>query len=255
MAAAVTQGTRRSACALGQFLILLFLAGCEEESKSAYQDWEAVTNRPHIRVKEAKLPPTVDGRIDELYAKNAAPMTFVFLDGSPGKPKEPTTAYLVSHGDSLYLAVRAEKETLEHLVAKHTKRDGDVWQDEALELFIDPSNSLHDRYFHVAINAKGTMRDARERDDLTWNGDWEIATGREENRAWILEARIPYASIGMAQGKLNKVWSFNLTRSTRNPQKKGSDEDTAWSPTGTDSSHTPEMFGRLWLDAGNLENR
>ena len=182
-------------------------------------------------------------------------MRAAFLDGSPGKPKESTTAWLLSHGDSLYLAVRAEKESLKHLVAKHTERDSDVWQDEALELFIDPWSSRHDRYFHVAINAKGTLRDARERDDLTWNAAWEVATGRDGERAWILEARIPYASLGLAQGQLNKIWSFNLTRSTRNPKKPGTNEDSAWSPTGTDSSHVPEMYGKLWLDVGNVENR
>ena len=68
------------------------------------------------------------------------------------------------------------------------------------------------------------------------------------DRSWTAEVAIPFETLGVRPGKPGRAWSFNLTRSARDPDDASFLEDTAWSPTGERSSHVPNMFGYIWLD-------
>ncbi|MCY3023508.1 MAG: PQQ-binding-like beta-propeller repeat protein [Planctomycetota bacterium] len=203
---------------------------------------------PIVRVRTVDTPPKVDGEIDDLYRDNAVPLNFSFLDGGKGKPKEATTCYILSDAENLYLAFRCEKADPDKVICTKTRRDDDVWQDECVEFFIDPQNTREKKYFHIIVNPAGITQEARV-SDTSWNPELTVKCGKEKGKAWIAEVKIPFKELELKGGKPSHVWSLNLNRSARNPTDAQAVEDTAWSRTYSNSSHVPEMFGYMWLDA------
>ncbi|MFC1582545.1 PQQ-binding-like beta-propeller repeat protein, partial [Planctomycetota bacterium] len=206
-----------------------------------------IMKNPAARIAAAAADVTIDGKIDDAYTKNGAALKFEYLDGSDGAPTEPTTAYILSDKNSLYLAFECTKKSMDNLVCKKTKRDDNVWMDEAVEIFIDPSNKRGNDYFHIIVNPAGVLQDSRKKDDASWNPDIKAACTKTD-KAWIAELRIPFKDLGI-EGAVPKVWSINLNRSARDSRYPQAVEDTAWSPTDTPSSHVPGMFGYVWLNA------
>ncbi len=204
--------------------------------------------RPVSRVPALEQPPEIDGRIDALYTELASPLRYSFLDGAKRSPRELTTCYAVSDRENLYLAFRCEKPNPEKAVSRKTKRDDNIWQDECVEIFIDTQDSRKGPYFQIVINPAGVVQDSYNKDN-TWNGALDVRCGREEGKAWIAEIRIPFSELSAKSGKLGQAWAVNFNRSARNPDNPQIYEDTAWSPTFSASSHVPEMYGYLWLDA------
>jgi len=208
----------------------------------------ATSPRPIARVKAVDGALKIDGRIDELYTRSATPLRFSFLDARKAKPKEATTAYVLCDKENLYLAVRCEKPDPDRVVCKKTKRDDGVWQDECVEIFLDPKNTRKAPYFHIVVNPAGVTEESYG-GKKSWNPEMEVKCGKESGKAWIAEVRIPLRQLNLKPGSIGHVWSINLNRSARDPNDPQSCEDTAWSPTGGSSSHVPEMFGHMWLDA------
>ncbi len=232
----------------------------QEKETELFNQWKTTIKHPAVRVREVKTPPVIDGKMDEAYLKLATPITTVLLNGSKNKPAFSTTAYVLSDKEYLYVYTRCMTPFPDGVLAKIQKRDQNIFHDETVEMFLDPTNFREDMYFHILVNAIGTTGDIRNRNDPSWNPALKVKTGRDPKKAWLMEIRIPFADLGVKQGKVNKIWSFNLNRTAR-PEPKpplGIDdveiEDTAWSPTYSSSSHRPQMFGYLWLDAGNIVN-
>lgn len=204
--------------------------------------------QPGVRVASTRRAPKIDGRIDDLYTKNATGLSFSHLDGTSGKPKESTTAYLLCDEENLYMAFRCEKADPDSVVCKKTKRDDNIWQDEAVEIFLDPENTREKKYFHIIVNPAGVTQDARL-SDASWNPALTVKCGKEKGKAWTAEIQIPFNELALKGEKVGNIWSINLNRSARDPKDPERCEDTAWSPTNSDSSHVPAMFGYMWLDA------
>lgn len=203
---------------------------------------------PFARIRCVAKPPVVDGVLDPMYGESATPLTFAFLDGAPGRPREATTAWAVTDRENLYVAFRCEKKDPDKLVCRKTKRDDEVWQDECVELFLDTRDSREKNYLHLIVNPAGITQESRG-GDMAWNPEVQTACGKEAGKAWIAEVRIPFKDLDVKTGGGGQVWSLNLNRSARRVEAPGDCEDTAWAPTYTDSSHMPDRFGRFWIDA------
>lgn len=238
---------------------LLLLSSCDDSSSGEggdiYKRFTKAINRPHARVKTVTKAPEIDGKIDEVYTSNAKAMKFVFIDGTEGSPKEPTTAYVINDKENLYVAVRCAKPDPEKLVAKQKDRDGGLWRDECIDITIDPKNTREEKYFHITVNPLAITYDARDRDDISWNPEIEVKCGKQPGKAWIAEVKIPFKELGLEAGAINKIWSFNIARTARDPARRGWTEESAWSPTGVESTHVPKMFGYLWMEIGSKVNR
>ncbi|MCK6472107.1 MAG: hypothetical protein L6R28_10205 [Planctomycetes bacterium] len=235
------------------------VAGAEDED-AQFEAWKKTVKHPVLRVRSVDKPPKIDGKLDELYEQKATPVSLVLISGKKTPPVFNTTAWLLCDKQYLYVFTRCQTPFPDAVLAKITERDNNIFHDETIELFLDPTNSREDCYFHIMVNAIGTTGDIRNNSDPSWNPRLTVKTARDAKTAWLMEMRIPYVDLDIRAGKLNKVWSCNINRTAR-PEPKpplGIDdveiEDTAWSPTFTDSSHCPQMFGYLWLDAGEVVN-
>lgn len=242
------------------FLLLAATCNAADEETRRFDAWRQTVKHPVLRVPCVQNPPKIDGKLDPIYTRLAKPITLRKITGVKIKPTYPTTAWILSDKRFLYIFARCLTPFPDAVLAKIQKRDKNIFHDETVEIFVDPTSFREDMYYHILVNAIGTTGDIRNRDDPGWNPDLKVKTAREPKKAWLMEIRIPFADLDVRPGKMNKVWSFNLNRTAR-PEPKPplgindvEIEDTAWSPTYTDTSHRPQMFGYLWLDAGTVYN-
>lgn len=217
--------------------------------------FEAFKSKAMVPVARVPLvaAPKIDGTMDAAYGK-ATPLKFSFLAGGDTKPTAPTTVWAVTSKTHLCLFVKCESEDMDALLAEVRERDGSVWQDDCIELFIDPTNQRQiDGYMHIAINALGTTAESKGPKgdaDFSWNPTI-VAKPKIGKKDWTLEVAIPLKDLTPDVKKINRVWAMNFNRMA---YLLSGNEDTAWSPTGGTDSHVPSKFGALWMDVGNVDN-
>ncbi|MCD6365537.1 MAG: hypothetical protein J7M14_06640 [Planctomycetes bacterium] len=192
----------------------------------------------------------VDGSMDDVY-KQATPLTFVFLDGSTDKSETTTLTYVVSTKTALNIFIECQTSDVTAIQAFTEDRDGGIWSDDYVELFLNPTNDRGGTYFQFGVNSIGTVADIKHADgaeDSEWDADIAVKT-KVGQKAWTAEISIPFSELGVSEGKVNKVWIANFGRMD---QLTG--EDVAWCATDSTSSFIPGKFGYLWLEAGDVDN-
>ena len=91
---------------------------------------------------------------------------------------------------------KLEPEDVTDLVATHRTHDSQVWQDDGVEIYID--TDLDQRsYWGILANCIGTILDSKQSvvesrmsSDISWNGDFQLAT-RIEPTYWSIEVALP----------------------------------------------------------------
>ncbi|OGV50719.1 MAG: hypothetical protein A2017_13150 [Lentisphaerae bacterium GWF2_44_16] len=139
------------------------------------------------------------------------------------KSIEATEAWLTYDPNKLYLKVLCREPCLERLVTQRNNRDSNVFQDDSIEIFImpDQENASGDfTYYHIVINAIGTVYDAKHvhhrfnylhEQYKDWNPELDITTSKEKN-TWILNLAIPFSALGMASPQPGRRIFMNLCR-------------------------------------------
>jgi len=212
-----------------------------------FADFRGAKDAPTYRAPAVETAPTIDGQMDPAY-RSAGTVRLVFINGDDRQPKAPTTAYAVCTQTALYVLFRCRVADPKALAWTRRTHDSDVWQDNSVEVFLEPTGTGSGKYYQVVVNPGGTSADLLSRDPKAWNPKLKIATAVGP-REWTAEIEIPFDQLGIESGRVNKVWRMNLTRFTTAPA-----EDTSWCVLGDYSSHVPRRFGYLWVDAGTRLN-
>lgn len=199
---------------------------------------------PEVKVPVVKQAPKIDGTLDDPAWKQAATFdTFKLANGDASKAK--TKLYVMQDDKNLYVAVECfdSEKALQDLVAKVKDHDGELWTDDDVELFIDPSNK-RDQYYQIIVNSKNVTFDAtqsgeggKDMDD-TWNPKYQSATkvGKE---SWVAEFALPFAIFDKTKN-FDGTWAFNVFRN------QVSGEGSYMSPVGEGGgAHQPAKFGKL----------
>ncbi|MDP6502674.1 MAG: carbohydrate-binding family 9-like protein, partial [Planctomycetota bacterium] len=123
------------------------------------------------------------------------------------------------------------------------KRDGGVWEDDSVEIFLQPPDDV---VFHVIVNSSGVIYDARSDDKASrWNPDIKVAASitRRKGRSgyWSAELAIPWKPIG-GRPKPGSLWRVNFTRTDTD---RG--ELSTWSRIENGGFLQPGLFGRLFF--------
>ena len=182
----------------------------------------------------------LDGILDDVCWQKAEKLTLTKLDG--GAPAEATEGYVLYDDQGLYIGVKCHEAAADKHACKELRRDGDIWKDPSLELFIDPGRS-RSYYYQLAFNREGAQYDAYT-GDPSWNGNWKAATHTGSDY-WTAEVFLPYGDFGLSRAT-GATWGLNIYRN--NPAKN---EYACWSPTFAEF-HTPERFGQVTVDQGML---
>jgi len=167
--------------------------------------------------------------------------------------------------DGLYLRWDADDRAPWHTM---TNRDDKIWNEEVVEIFLDPAWAGKD-YWELEISPANVVCDVRMvaaypnvTSDLTWNHAGLVTQVRHEKAAdgtplrWVATAFAPWqgfrslpvperVALPPAPGE---AWGFNVFRIERpnGPDRPNEGAvNRAWSPTGVASFHAPAAFRKF----------
>ncbi|GEM_PF-1905621 len=190
--------------------------------------------------------PSINGKLDDLLWKKL-PVACGFTDISPKHQFVPYQTYFSAAYDkkNLYFGIFCEESLLEHIKATAKDRDGNVFSDDSVEVYID-ADRTGERYVQLALNPLGTQYDGLKVDS-SWNGDWTSAVKIGKN-GWAMEIAMPFSTLGMVFPKPGETYRINITRN-RNTEKM--DPYSSWSVL-TSGFHSPKDFGALVFAAPDI---
>ena len=202
---------------------------------------------PELKVPRLSKAPAIDGVLDDDAWKEAAQSdAFKLQEGE--KPQCKTRVLIGQDDTNIYVAVECfdKPEALKALRSEVSDHDGDgIWDDDDVELFIDPTGARKWDYYQLLVNPKGTTWDVfisggAENLDKDWEPKYSVKTKVGAN-SWVAEFALPIAMFNRTE-KSAETWTFNVAR---NRIAGGDSENVYWSPVYANSSHTPSKFGTL----------
>jgi len=183
---------------------------------------------PELTVPLLAKAPAMDGTVNEAQWAGAAVIPqFVTMDGSPNLTQR-TVCRVARTAQSLVVAFQCYDSDVANVSRKVKERDGAVWTDDSVEVFLAPAGEGKE-YLHFIVNAAGTQYDERG-GDAAWDRYWVARTGIAPGM-WTAEIEIPFASLDItADSPSAAVWTANFNREYqgRGPLQQ---ELSGWSPT------------------------
>lgn len=213
--------------------------------------WPKRTTRPQAFLRPTTTPPRIDGRLSPGEWDGAARLTnfLVFAGEEPARNR--TQVHVACDRRNLYVGFHCQQPEGEPKV-QTTRRDGPVWEDDAVEFFFQP-DVTKSGYAQFVGNSAGVIADGRGR-DLRWNGDWRYRTSVGKGW-WEGELSVPLQTLGIAlpdplPADFRLTLGFNACRDQQTPTRQLS----CWSPVNT-SFHDETTFGRLIVSAAGPVTR
>jgi len=232
------------------------------DNARAFEQFACQAKLPAYRAPLAAAPRT-DGKRAACYAKAAA-AGLVHIDGYPDAPLRKSDFRVVCSPEALHFHVRCRYVEKSELDASHRTYGSGVYADNSVEIFLDPTGAGGGRYFQICVNTRNarcdmlvgsppghTWRPGAGGETVAWRPRGVRSAVRVEKGHWDLELAVPFADLGLAAGKVNKLWRMNVVRNAHLP---GLYENTSWCDLGDNDAHRPERFGYLWVDAGDVVN-
>ena len=154
-----------------------------------------------IEHKIGVLKANQDGRINPFEYAITTNGTFNIKSGE--LTKENTWAVSWDK-ENIYFACNTAKPQQD---AKITKRDGNLWEDESIELHLE----YNDIKWQFIFNAKGKFYDAKN-DNAKWNVEKVIQRHNFINERWIFEGAISFKDLGINPQEGDRLY-FTIGRS------------------------------------------
>jgi prepilin-type processing-associated H-X9-DG protein len=210
-----------------------------------------VINPPELSLPQAGTAPRLDGLLDDELWSTAARSDLV---NNLGGEADYRSELLLSWGQgNLYLALRNYEPNLPGMRALARGRDQRVrpvvYEDEAVEIFINP-DPLSDRvYYQFVINTVNALWDSRNVvgepfAPQAWDSKMQSATSIQADH-WVLELQIPLADLGLENFSGGRI-KANIFRNRVNDDREGM-VYSGWSPTLANRHHLLDRFGTLVL--------
>ena len=229
-------------CVVGVALGLGIL-GCEAKPAPEVEVKPALPAKPGAPetavVKRCAAAPTIDGDLSDACWK-AARIGGVWIDPDTGKRAEPHPGVFICYDDkNLYVAFHNPEPEMKNIIADVTERDGNVWEDDSVELFLDPTAGK-ELYHQFIVNTNGVLYDGEGKDR-----DWDskaVVKVKKTGDGWSAEFSIPLSDLGVVGSPKGQTWTANFCRN-----RLGEPEPHRWSDTG-DDEHNYEAFGKLKME-------
>lgn len=196
------------------------------------------TAQPMVSAPLVSGPLRIDGIPTDPAWSSAQELAPFCLLGNKGVAPLQPRVMVCRDGQKLYVGGWVPKP--EGLLPKATvfDRDGNVWQDDAVEVFVAPSGPTGP-YYQFIVNAAGVVWDSAGKDG-SWDARWDArARSAAPGNFWTFELAIPFSALGRVP-RPGEEWGFNVAWDC---QKPGPFHAT-WAPVQT-TFHEPEHFGVL----------
>jgi len=208
-----------------------------------------VRSLPLPVVKAARLGADFkpDGKLtNPAWAKaQVARLEYTLVSGA-ARPAIATEARLLWSDEFLYIGYRAPFTKLtQFLPADVTKERIGLWDRDVVEAFIGSDPAKIGTYTEYEVAPTGERLDLiidPPKKDFAWDSKFEAVVHVDETaKIWTSEWRIPLKALGGIKPAGGVRWRLNLYR-----HDIASKSFLAWSPTATNTAHTPAKFG--WLE-------
>lgn len=130
-----------------------------------------------------------------------------------------------------------------------TGHDAPLFEEEVVEVFLDPSGDL-ESYFEIEVNPLNAVCDlvlrrtrSGYRKDFGWHCEGLRTAVCKSESAWTVEMAVPFRNLVPSPPAAGSVWRANFFRIDRPENSEW--ELSAWSPTGLPLFHVQEKFGHL----------
>jgi hypothetical protein len=212
--------------------------------------WKQVRLEEPLAVGRATTPITVDGVLNDWTGASAVQ----FSGRSNG-----ATTYLAWDATNLYVAFEV---TDTQLSALQTTRDsGNLWQDDAVEVYIDTRNDRatamqpDDYQFLVNLNnGQVDLRGTGTGKDVSWNGTWASAvrlqgtlnSHGDSDTGYTVEIAIPWTQIGVTP-VTGMVLGIDLVVDDSDPASATPYQTFDWARIAPNPYAQPSLWKRLRL--------
>jgi hypothetical protein len=217
---------------------------------------------PELIANFTKTAPIIDGHLDDAAWSSAIPV--ILKENRSGTrvedPKLTTRVFVCHDEDTLYIAFDCNDPDI---WTTFTHRDDHLWEEEAVEVFID-IDSIPENYLEIEVSPANVLFDSYIIDpkkiDVTETSRLDlvgIKTAVQVNgslnkrddldESWQVEIALPYSDmINTLTPEINSDTKIKINF-YRLDKSKGKDRGAySWSPTGN-SFHKPAVFGNLIL--------
>ena len=187
---------------------------------------------------------TIDGELDDPGWPTALRHPFRTVM-TADRAKSPSFARVAWSPTALYLSFEMTEHSTWELRRDTEERDGRIWADDCMEVFLSPGTEK-DAYFQIVVNAAAAIYDQRTQllPERKGGAEYDIegleaAVSVGDNK-WYLEMRIPFADMGVDPPSPGDRWFGNFVRNRVTVPK----EVTSFSPT-LGNNHDPRYWAPL----------
>ncbi|MFT3921082.1 MAG: carbohydrate-binding family 9-like protein [Myxococcales bacterium] len=214
----------------------------------------------------ASAPVKLDGKLDESIWSEAKP-TALFVNTMTGDAADfPVTAKAAWDAQNLYVAFDVADD---YLKSTFTKDDDHLWEQDTVELMIDPDGD-EKNYFELQVSPAGKVFDTRydSRRVPQPFGHMDFNSGLkngvavrgtlnddEADQGYTVEAAIPWTAFTLGDPKheppkAGETWRMNLY--VMDAREKGM-RAAGWSAPLVGDFHVPSRFGKLVFEGKTAE--
>jgi hypothetical protein len=212
----------------------------------------AADTLPEVKAAYVEKGPVIDGRLEDAVWSGASEESgfhvYPPVRAKDAPAVQPTGFRVVYDNDALYIGVRCGEPDPGKIKVESLSRDGGVYHDDSVEIFIDPAG-LRSEYYHLMVNAKGIQGDLYcaekgQIKDSSYDAPIEAKTSLGSDH-WSVEIRVPFSAFSRIDySEIKREWTFNVCRTRK---AGGTGELYTWAPVQY-SFHDPDRFGRLLMD-------
>lgn len=192
----------------------LLRQGRKDEALEKLRNWQSLIEIPSLAQE-----PVIDGDpTDEIWKSAWHSDTFYKVTSrwvartADGRSE----AFLGYRNNKLYVAVIGYEKDLDKLSRKINIRDGNVYTDDCVEIYLDPGDTDRD-FYHFVINANGTLFDRLARDkSKNYKCQYKAAVFRDRGY-WACEFCIDAAELDNRRIEPGAVWIMTVIRTRIGP--------------------------------------
>ena len=172
--------------------------------------------------------------------RGAAELRHFYIAAGGGAANAQTRVRVAFDDANLYVGTICDEPAMDFLKASVKERDGALWRDDDVELFLfDPDRNVGWQFIVNAANVQfdAALKQAQAGDpyraDKRWDGEWRSETWRNSD-SWEAAMVIPWRTLGFAAPP--EVLTMNFTR-----KRIGGNEASQWNAFAGNLNDVPKF--------------
>ena len=201
---------------------------------------------PQAKIPVLREPAKIDGKLNEPAWTKAALLPLEYESFSGKARLEMSTAIRAyATPDAFHFAFEAPYTKLSTFPKPDlTKERIGLWENDVVEIFMGKEGAGYKEFEIAPSGEKLDLRVELPEKDFVWSSNFETAVDRDAKRKiWTTEIRIPRKAFTDDPLQKGEQWRVNFYRFD-----KANKAYLAWSPTYTNTFHSPTRFGSLRVE-------